>query len=71
MKLWYRLSNVIHTEGIRTGLTVKYLHLTFIMKNKVKRTSIPLWILSYNRKVGLQVREMSERLEKLRNSGDL
>lgn len=58
-----RVWNVIYTEGILKGLSVKQLSILFyiVHLHKIRRISIPLWIMGYNRKYADYIFRMSER----------
>jgi hypothetical protein len=66
-----RISNIIYTDGILTGLTLKQYRMLFAVrlfgKVYMKKLVVPLWILSYNRAEGLRIRGLVEASKKMRD----
>lgn len=57
--------NVIHHDGILTGLTVKTATIYFTLFGKRCRINLWLYPKSYNRAEGLWVREMVESCKRM------
>jgi len=56
--------NVIHHDGILTGLTIKTATIRFTLFGKYVRLSLWLYPMGYNRTDGLFVRSMVEMSKK-------
>jgi len=59
--------NIILESGLLTGLTIRYLQL--FNQDGIKLFSIPLYPCGFDRKLGLEMREMEARMVELRNKG--
>jgi len=59
--------DIIEDNGVLTGLVVKWLQ---VYNNEGYRLfSVPLYPCGFNRKLGLEMREMEARMVELRNKG--
>ena len=66
MKVSSYIMNIIYTDGILTGLTVKFWNIYLFTNKKMYKIRIPLFPMSYNRKTGLSLRKSIEMLKNRR-----
>ena len=61
-KVW----NILYTEGIRKGFTIKQLKvmLYFSHFDKIVRLYIPFWIMGYDRKYADYIHKVSNQIRK-------
>jgi hypothetical protein len=63
--------NILYTEGILTGLTVKMIVFRLFAFRKMLRIGIPYWIMGYDRKLGKRIQRTYEEIQKARERGEL
>lgn len=56
----FNIINIIYTEGLLCGLTVKFLY----YGNRFRGLRIPIWILGYDRQLGKRLQATIEQLKK-------
>jgi hypothetical protein len=63
--------NILYTEGILTGLTVKMIVFRLFAFRKMLRIGIPYWIMGYDRKQGKYLQEVYEKIREAEKNGEL
>lgn len=64
MKIRFSKWNILYTEGVRKGLTLKELQINIYLTKKILRIKIPYGIISYNRKYADYIHRLTEKIRK-------
>jgi hypothetical protein len=61
-----RVWNILYTEGILKGFTIKQLRVMVYFKlfNKITVVGIPFWIIGYDRKYADYIHRVSKQIRK-------